>query len=66
MNLISIIIGSYPRSFIIIHFLFNPWGVGLRPLGRISRTCLPLYPPSIVTVVACMLPYEHVSWLMSI
>ena len=34
--------------------------------GRVGRTCLPLYPPSIITILACMLPYEHVSRLMSI
>ena len=34
--------------------------------GGVGRTCLPLYPPSIITILASMLPYDHVSWLMSI
>ena len=50
----------------VISTTFYPWGVELRPLGHVGRTCLPLYPPSIITVLACMLPYEHVSRLMSI
>ena len=49
---------EYPPSF---GFTLPSFDV-IEP-GRVGRTCLPLYPPSISTILACML---HVSRLISI